>query len=1140
MESWKKVTCTDLSPAVPGPESFTVQDKDGLTFEYGLYQPHRVAVDGANSHVQQWRLTQVTDRNKNWMYYGYSLCSPGEKGGPDQCSSLEGVESNLHYISYTANPADPNMPQRVVEFVYQDRPDISVNYRAGYPFKSSKRLHKIITYVDREGDNGNWADSTDWETRFSEDVVRKYVLSYDQSPITGDSRLISVQEYDGEGNYLPATTFAWTGTTSQKGFELGALPSQNLPVFTEVKNWANKLHKGKYNEGTHLIDLNGDGLKDIIQGKWRGDLGANSVPEVTRRIVLNRGDHWEELSNHPYLTDWEAAGQDIDGNPSNGIQGDGALFAGRGYFSGATPGFSMGTRIIDINGDGLPDLLQLLDSWKAHPDHDDDPCNCQGGCCSNGDLEYPSWGVQLLLNEGEDEGWHLVQPNDPEYAWISQLPQNGQGVPGLAFDRVWRATSDIGPTDFQSASGGVQISDVNGDGLPDLIQAKYRSGSTKRVFINRGPDNPGWERNTIYETSFVQIPSTVGFSYESNTIDLASDLGTRIRDLNGDGLPDIIALNKERVSWYTFPEVVRVYLNQGNEGGFVLDQTFTNSLKGQDGKGLLHFTRLRSDKTDQRGTRLIDVNGDGLPDLLSLLKEDNNSVRKLMLNTGKEFVEASWTLPPSDVYFDFYKDGTTYDGGTRWADINQDGLPDLFNFIKGDGVHAGNARKNVYILEFGASTRGWSLDNSWKAGLPGTGSDYAYFTGVTGSPFNVFDFGTRLDDINGDGRLDIVQLAQVDQLGTFKRIYTAKTGNDPDGQTSVDKLIQVQNGIGTELRFRYLPMTDTAVYTRGFSSSYPTKDLISSAQVLYESESVQTLDNDGIRNDLINPESRVVRYHYAESRVKLDSQDPNELGAGSLGFRVVKALDVNRDIETATTYIQNDFPFTGRTKEVEKREATSGWRLETQTPIFQHLAYTLPGGLTYRVIPFKNTVREFEGNTLSGQRVVNSQDRDSFGNVTRVHSEEDSLYIHQWYQNDTSSGEWVVGKLVRKASSSSIDPNDKTAFLKLKSWDIGFASGSSRLLVLHDSSWVRNANGTWRPIVKGFTYDAFGNPIRHTSSPGPGGPLLISEMTYDPDFHSFVIGQKNPLGHQIMTTHDPGNGNVVWLKDANGLHQYYE
>jgi len=40
-------------------------------------------------------------------------------------------------------------------------------------------------------------------------LVYDYKLSYEQSPTTGRSRLISIQECDGNGACLPSTNFGW-------------------------------------------------------------------------------------------------------------------------------------------------------------------------------------------------------------------------------------------------------------------------------------------------------------------------------------------------------------------------------------------------------------------------------------------------------------------------------------------------------------------------------------------------------------------------------------------------------------------------------------------------------------------------------------------------------------------------------------------------------------------------------------------------------------------------------------------------------------------------------------------------------------------------------------------------------------------
>ncbi|MDD5341209.1 MAG: SpvB/TcaC N-terminal domain-containing protein, partial [Patescibacteria group bacterium] len=101
---------------------------------------------------------------------------------------------------------------------------------------------------------------------------------------------------------------------------------------------------------------------------------------------------------------------------------------------------------------------------------------------------------------------------------------------------------------------GTRIADVNGDGLPDLIQAYgyYYNDEfvgQKKVYINKG-DGTGWEYDSNYIVPIVFVGMT-------------SDTGARLADVNGDGLVDIVW--GDGIGQY---EIRKVYINKGDGTGW--------------------------------------------------------------------------------------------------------------------------------------------------------------------------------------------------------------------------------------------------------------------------------------------------------------------------------------------------------------------------------------------------------------------------------------------------------------------------------------------------------------------------------------------------------------------------------------------
>ena len=99
------------------------------------------------------------------------------------------------------------------------------------------------------------------------------------------------------------------------------------------------------------------------------------------------------------------------------------------------------------------------------------------------------------------------------------------------------------------------------------------------------------------------------------------------------------------------------------------------------------------------GTRLADINGDGLTDVIQSFLPTNSwyggaPQRRVYLNNGSQFVRsASYSNSLSDTYFS----GGGTDMGTRLADINGDGITDVVqSFLPTNGWYGGTAQRRAF------------------------------------------------------------------------------------------------------------------------------------------------------------------------------------------------------------------------------------------------------------------------------------------------------------------------------------------------------------------------------------------------------------------------------------------------------------
>lgn len=304
-------------------------------------------------------------------------------------------------------------------------------------------------------------------------------------------------------------------------------------------------------EGVRFVDVNGDGLTDIVK--------ANSGGQIT---YLNNGDG----------TDWTES--DTWRLPTSVV-----WIYGR----------DIGVRLMDINGDNMVDVLRSdVNDYK-----------------------------KVYINNGN--GW-----DDETASW---------DIPVTFSDSFLR-------------DNGTQFADVNGDGLLDIIvstQYFYDNSSPidQRVFINNGT---GWTEDSNYT-----IPVLFCYFFQGKKY----NKGAKLADVNGDGLVDIIQYPK-------------TYINKGDNTGWEDFGTFESPVSFATG-------------LQKEMYQLIDINGDGLVDIVSAILNNYQPTvnTTVYINDGSGWHDESekWSFP---LYF---QDPSLKDAGVYLVDINGDNLPDIIRSL---------------------------------------------------------------------------------------------------------------------------------------------------------------------------------------------------------------------------------------------------------------------------------------------------------------------------------------------------------------------------------------------------------------------------------------------------------------------------
>ncbi|MCZ6696302.1 MAG: SpvB/TcaC N-terminal domain-containing protein, partial [Acidobacteria bacterium] len=240
----------------------------------------------------------------------------------------------------------------------------------------------------------------------------------------------------------------------------------------------------------------------------------------------------------------------------------------------------------------------------------------------------------------------------------------------------------------------------------------------------------------------------------------------RIRRLDGAGssLPDI-EYSYRRDAAISWPEAV------------------------QGGEPPIPFVYNRPTEDEDAGARFVDVNRDGLPDLLEMTGHLTGTTAEIShavyLNTGTGFeYDATWSesllnlVDPDDesesAYFVVAR-GTRnrIDNGVRFIDINDDGYPDVVRMAY---YFSWTVRKAVHLNTGSGFTRDVSED--WP--LPD--EPFVLMQVVNGQDVSE-DLGVRIVDVNGDGRVDLARSRASDGGPADRRVYLYDRGrfvHDPE------------------------------------------------------------------------------------------------------------------------------------------------------------------------------------------------------------------------------------------------------------------------------------------------------------------------------------------------------------------------
>jgi RHS repeat-associated protein len=416
-----------------GPAYFTVQGRDGITYDYGYVDSNG---NGANSQVlatgtttaAAWMLSKVIDRAGNNYVINYTTLS-----GVAIPSTILWTPTSAGAATYTHK----------MQFNYKS------DVPQGTPYK-----YLVGTVVT----NDQLLSSI--EILNGTTVVRDYFIGYTVSPVTGRNELNFIQECadSTQTNCLLPTIAAYqSGAAGVSTTATTALTSTGTGF-------------------TARYDLNGDGIPDLVYGTASGSVvafgsasGYGTPVSITPGVVL--------IGN---LT-----GGDRDGVLTV-VSGTWWYYTWNGSsFVGTSTGIAYDStatqyQLADVDGDGLPDLVSMYITGPNLKGKYTATVYTRLNTSSGGTPSFSATLNTAYTSPGTISAAQLLTP-DMQYAKIRRFDFNGDGRDDLVLQLTTGASPNFTIATYELLSTGTSFT-------PSLIQSVPATAFPTMLFGNWNDD----------------------------------------------------------------------------------------------------------------------------------------------------------------------------------------------------------------------------------------------------------------------------------------------------------------------------------------------------------------------------------------------------------------------------------------------------------------------------------------------------------------------------------------------------------------------------------------------------------------------------------------------------------------------------
>jgi len=564
IETFARVSASGTAGS--GPASFTVEQKNGLIYEYGTSSDSQVEALGSST-IREWALSRIRDRSGNTISFAY-------------VEDATNGAYRLASVQYTSNSGQGLAAAYRIEFFYETQPggEIDSRYFGGKVVKDIVRLTRV-------------------EVTYSGAIVRRYSVAYEASlSSAGNSRVQSIQECVGTNgtDCLGATTFTYQNGVAGLGAEVSS--GVTVPATPYLP-----------------LDVNGDGRTDLVysssatsgSGSWMV-LFANASGGFNAPV--NSGIANTNFSQ-AIATDFNGDGLGDFLVPLSGgtwwlVQGTAMGLAGAVNTGVSATGAGGNARTMDLNGDGLDDLVYAVVTGGTHSVQA--RLRSGSGYAAATYVYGPVASPYAIIGPVFGTSEFSARKRNPDVngdARADFVVHTTEYDPGMGYLHSWEVVLGGGAGVVYVGSfqigGGPYWPDLNGDGCSDAVYTwgvywRYRFSNCATL----GPEYKGAAVSGLPQTHAVALDwdadgfdDIVGVNQTSFTIEYMRSTGEALGapssgqasnptialvtgDVNGDGLGDLLYRSAGNLAAYKPHAGVAPDLLDVVSDGFGVTQNF--------------------------------------------------------------------------------------------------------------------------------------------------------------------------------------------------------------------------------------------------------------------------------------------------------------------------------------------------------------------------------------------------------------------------------------------------------------------------------------------------------------------------------------------------------------------------------------